>query len=108
MGSLARRRRSRAEARGWADCLARGSPRWTGPVPMPVALLAQHLQLRDRLEVLGPAGSALGADERLQVQEPELDAEDRDGSGLGDQGLVAPAPGDFTQEVEVPERRGEG
>src|SRR5437867_504009 len=67
-------------------------------------LLEERLQLRDHVEILGPAGGALEDNKAPQRNTQKVDAIDGAGHCLRRQVFVGAAPGHLAQQIEIPKR----
>ena len=61
----------------------------------------EPLEFRDDLEILGATRSPFDLDESFQVDAQASQAEDFQFHNMGEQILIAPARGDFAQQVNV-------
>lgn len=79
----------------------------TSSCSVPLSFVAERFELGERLEILGPAGRPLHADEGLECRASAGEAEQRHLVGGRQQVVIGAAPDHFAKQVDVPARRRE-
>src|SRR5688572_30799206 len=74
---------------------------------LPFLLLADRLQLRERLAILRAAGRTLRANERVQSEAAAMDPEEVEDNGVGQQIVVSSAARNFAEQIDQSEFSGQ-